>query len=523
MSKPISGKRWIKRIVIAGILSPYGFAEPVAINAQDKAPGHVAVDSKKKLDAVVTNAPDEPRPTPVTRTAMKQYLEDLKYRSPRIPLPELTDEEKKLAIEDPRTYGYEGRIRKLFLKESTVSNYLPFGGVSKTANPQSVSRSGPVDPKMTLDYAFKVRLFWIAARGNNCQYCLGHQESKLLAAGMNEDEIAALDSDWELFPESEQAAFSLARRLTLQPHLVSDEDINLCRKFYTDEQIIEMIGSIAGNNAINRWKEGAGVPQSTNGGNFGAAPQGASDPKSNPPSALAGSENHSYLTATSDKYSKRKTQVAAVEGGDLSLVQSSPTQFQRPPLESGDELKLRLDAVKRRTPRLPLVNEETAREVLSEFVEEQPVLQWHRLLANFPIAGKRLVSGIAMAKQSDELSPVLQLKIDWVIARQDRAWYAAALAREQMLAAGVSQAEIDALDKEIKLGDVNIADPKAIDRERAILILAKNLAASPIVLTDRQTAVAVKLAGARAVTQAINYAAYRAAFDRITEAAGLGL
>ena len=284
-----------------------------------------------------------------------------------------------------------------------------------------------------------------------------------------------------------------------------------------------MIGSIAGNNAINRWKEGAGVPQSTNGGNFGAAPPGASDPKSNPTSALAGSENHSYLTATSDKYSKRKTQVAAVEGGDLSLVQSSPTQFQRPPLETGDDLKLRLDAVKRRTPRLPLVNEETAREVLGELVEGQPVLQWHRLLANFPIAGKRLVSGIASAKQSEELSPVLQLKIDWVIARQDRAWYAAALAREQMLAAGVSQAEIDALDKEIKLGDVKVADPKDLDRERAILLLAKNLAASPIVLTDRQTAVAVKLAGARAVTQAINYAAYRAAFDRITEAAGLGL
>ena len=34
------------------------------------------------------------------------------------------------------------------------------------------------------------------------------------------------------------------------------------RKHYTDLQILEMVLSVSGNNAINRWKEGAGVPQS---------------------------------------------------------------------------------------------------------------------------------------------------------------------------------------------------------------------------------------------------------------------
>ena len=518
MSSKSNYPQWIRSMICVGLAIPVSMVHADRVMGQDRGQA-TAVE----LDAVQSNAPDEPRPTPVTRTAMKQYLEDLKFRTPRIPVPELTEEEKKLAIEDPRTYGYEGRLRKLYLTETSVSNYLPFGGISKTANAQSVSRSGPVDPKMSLDYAFKVRLFWIAARGNNCQYCLGHQESKLLAAGMNEDEIAALDSDWELFPENEQAAFALAKRLTLQPHLISDEDINKCRKFYSDEQIIEMIGSIAGNNAINRWKEGAGIPQSSNGGNFGAPPQGSADSKSTQPSALAGAENHSYLTATSDKYAKRKTKVAAVEAGDLSLVQSSPTQFKRPPLETGESLNARLKAVSQRISRLPLVSEESAREVLGDAINGKPVEQWHRLLANFPIAGKRLATGFANSKQSDALSPVLQLKIDWVIARQDRAWYAAALAREQLRAAGVGQTEIDDLDKEIKVSELNVDNPSDTDRERALILLSKNLAASPIVLTDRQAEVAVKIAGPRAVTQAINYAAYRAAFDRITEAAGLGL
>jgi hypothetical protein len=328
---------------------------------------------------------------------------------------------------------------------------------------------------------------------------------------MTEDQIAALDSDWELFPENERVAFALAKKLTLQPQLISSEDIEACRKHYSGEQLIEMIGSIAGNNAINRWKEGAGIPQSNNGGNFGGQ---------------SPTESHSYLTTTSEKYAKRPSKVAAIleeDAGNVSLVQSSPTQFQRPPLETGVELSKRLESVKQRQARLLLVDEQTAREVMGELVEGKPVYQWHRLLANFPIAGKRLATGITTAKESDALSERLKLKMDWVIARQDRAWYAAALALEQMRAAGIPQDQIDLLDREIKTADLSTSDAKPEDQERAILLIARNLAASPIVLTDRQVELAVKLVGPRAVTQAINYTAYRAAFDRITEAAGLGL
>ena len=36
-----------------------------------------------------------PRPIPLTRPEMKEYLEDMKGRTLRIPLPELTDEDKE--------------------------------------------------------------------------------------------------------------------------------------------------------------------------------------------------------------------------------------------------------------------------------------------------------------------------------------------------------------------------------------------------------------------------------------------
>jgi hypothetical protein len=95
-----------------------------------------------------------PLAVPRTRPEMKQYLEDLKGRKPRIPLPELTEEERtKLGA---READYEARLR---------AHYLPAGDVRG-----SFGFSREPDPNMTLDYRFKTELFWIVSRTNNCHY-----------------------------------------------------------------------------------------------------------------------------------------------------------------------------------------------------------------------------------------------------------------------------------------------------------------------------------------------------------------
>ncbi len=96
-----------------------------------------------------------PRPIPLTRVTMKELLEDMKSRKPRIPLPPLTEEEKAKLGE--RGGGYESRIRAL---------YMPGGGDSRGGG----GFGGKDDPDMSLDYKFKVELFWIVSRINNCQY-----------------------------------------------------------------------------------------------------------------------------------------------------------------------------------------------------------------------------------------------------------------------------------------------------------------------------------------------------------------
>ena len=118
-----------------------------------------------------------------------------------------------------------------------------------------------------------------------------------------------------------------------------------------------------------------------------------------------------------------------------------------------------------------------------------------------------------LTKKGD-LKPLLKAQVSWIIARQDRAWYATGEAMRRLKELGQSDEEIFKLD-----GDWSTFTPT----ERAMFTVAKKLAASPIVLTDDDVAVAVKLAGPRDVVQLISYVTNRASFDRITEAAGLRL
>jgi alkylhydroperoxidase family enzyme len=325
---------------------------------------------------------------------------------------------------------------------------------------------------------------------------------------MSEDEIAALDSDWASFPPAEQAALALARRLTFEPHKLSDADIDRCREHYTDLQILEMVLSVCGNNSTNRWKEGIGVPQSQGGGGLGRRRDATQD------AAQVPDEKHSYVTPTSEKFLKVVTRVAPVVPKDRTAELSNETLSVRPPLESAEEVEARLAECRTRRPRLPVLDEAQAREVFGEAAPEGPLPQWMRLMANFPVSGKQRAASFLRFEEEADLRPLLRARISWVIARQDRAWYALGESKRRLIALGQSEEDIAALDGDWK--DLPPAD-------RALLTIAKHLSASPMVLVRDEVTRAVELAGPRDVVQTITYVGNRAFFDRVTEAAALPL
>jgi hypothetical protein len=230
----------------------------------------------------------------------------------------------------------------------------------------------------------------------------------------------------------------------------------------------------------------------------------------------ASGAGHSYLTETSERFRAAKSKVVR-QADETVTAATVPTIMERTAELGRTSLADGLHECATRQPRLPLVSEDLAREVLAELAPAGKIPGWMRLLANFPVAGKRQVASFLANEKELELSPLMRAQMSWVIARQNGAWYSLAEAQQRLLDLGQSAAEIEALQSFAQ----DAAPGSLAARDGALLVVAKHLAAAPVVLTDAEVAKAVELAGAREVVQTVHYTAMRSLFDRFTEAAGL--
>ena len=402
--------------------------------------------------------PAGPKPRPPTRDAMKQALDRLKQRQPRLPVPPISADDKEKAGGDAKKLVNNGRMRNHYLSEGFRKGF-----------------SRDKDPQMTLDYPFTVEFFWIASRVNNCHYCLGHQENKLLTAGDSEDRIAALDCDWSVFTDKERAAFAFALKLSLEPEKIGPQDVEALGKFYPPKTILEIAFDVAAYNAMNRWTDALGIPQE---------------------------DHRSFITPTPAALAP-KTSLVAPQG-----------PRDRGPLETRSETLARLDAARQRKAVLPLADEADARKLLSEELAKQPIANWVRLLANFPVHGKARIEGLIAVQTKGKLPPQLKAEMDWAAAREDRAWYALSLAKARLAALGWSEDQIFALDE---------AEAKLPAGEQAAVRFARKLTSTPQVIVDEDIAELRKHFGDFEVAEIVHHITQAAFLDRVTEAAQLPL
>ncbi len=405
-----------------------------------------------------------------TRAEVKQFLEESKHNQPRLPLPPLTTEEREKAAKGDWSVVNNGRMRKFYLPaELTGAGFLR-----------------EPDPAMSLGHPFQTMIFWVVSRCNNCTYCLGHQESKLLAAGLDEGRIAALDGDWSEFSEAERAALGFARKLTLTPQEVKPADVEGLRRSYTEAQILEILVVTGNFNAMNRWTGALKIPQE---------------------------EHRIYFSATPEEYRAVESRVAPLDPNRTG-ARSCAAPSRRPALESKVEIEAALDAARRRAPLLPLVDEAKARVVVASDSAPSPLPEWARLLATFPRAGGARIALHRAAESKGTLDPRLKAEIAYTAARLDRAWYALGHARRRLAALGFSESQVDALD-----GPLDAFPPA----ERAALALARKLTTDPALVDDADVAALRARMPDKQVAEVIHHVTEAAFFDRVTEAARLRL
>jgi hypothetical protein len=135
--------------------------------------------------------------------------------------------------------------------------------------------------------------------------------------------LAALDGKWSKFTPAERAAFAFTRKLTCEPHTLTDEDITALRKHYTDLQILEIIFTVAGNNSTNRWTGSLAIPPE---------PDGTGMLRFNNKEKKG--DYKTFLRPTSDEFKEAVSKVAPLGEVKASEKTARPLAAKRPALES---------------------------------------------------------------------------------------------------------------------------------------------------------------------------------------------
>ena len=98
----------------------------------------------------------------------------------------------------------------------------------------------------------------IVSRASGCQYCSAHTGFQATRSGGVEEEKIEAAFEYEtspLFTDAERAALRVAQAPATVPNSVTDEDFTELKKYYTDRQIVEIVGQISVFGFLNRWND----------------------------------------------------------------------------------------------------------------------------------------------------------------------------------------------------------------------------------------------------------------------------
>ncbi|MSR56266.1 MAG: hypothetical protein EXS05_01155 [Planctomycetaceae bacterium] len=431
-----------------------------------------------------------PDPVPVTRDDMKRALDASKASLPRLPLPPVTEEEKALIEEQKAKAAQDGeKPRRLGLANNGRMRawYLADYGFGRSSDIERARAGTNQNADSTFDPSFRTMLFWIVSRGNNCTYCLGHQESGLASRGVSDDQLAALDGDWLEFDAAKKEAFAFASKLSFEPYAINDQDIEALRAHYDETQIAEIVMAVAGFNATNRWTGPLRIKQDV---------------------------SFPFVRPTSTQYASKVSRVAPLNATAAETGLAPPRSRPRPALETRAEVDAALAAARTRTSRLGVADESATRSLVSGKTDGKAPAQWVRLLAANPKTGAQRITSYQAVFEKGTLDPRWKAIIAYVGARHDRAWYALGHAIQRLQGLGFTDEQIFALDQPKEL-----ASP--VDRE--VVQFARTITVDPALITDDDFARLRKLFDDQNVAEIVYQITQAAFFDRLTEAAGLQL
>lgn len=201
-----------------------------SVEADKSISAATAKQSSSKLDKVVD---DKSGWDDLDADALQSRLTQQRDREPRIAVPEWD----AISARIPKDlYRRPLRIRW----SRVVVGYQPKLG------PAWIKCLRVFEQEAHQNRVFEESVFWVVTRGLKCFYCMGHCEMLMEVGGLKRDGILDRTSrlasgDWSSFSNVEQVAFRFAKKLTVTPLEMSDEDRNAIYETLGDVRALDLV------------------------------------------------------------------------------------------------------------------------------------------------------------------------------------------------------------------------------------------------------------------------------------------
>jgi uncharacterized peroxidase-related enzyme len=118
------------------------------------------------------------------------------------------------------------------------------------------------DPESTVPRGLKRLIGHVTSRAAGCQYCMAHTAELAHKQGIDDRKLAAVWSYQTdpLFTLAERAALDVAVAAGTVPNAVTDEMFLELKKYWTEEQIVEIVAVIALIGFHNRFNDTMATP-----------------------------------------------------------------------------------------------------------------------------------------------------------------------------------------------------------------------------------------------------------------------
>lgn len=109
------------------------------------------------------------------------------------------------------------------------------------------------------DPRLRAAMRWVAAEANQSEYGQQYAKADLQRAGVSAEELENPEATFASWPDKEQAALRLARKLTLAANTVTDAEMAELISSYGEEQVVAMVLQMAYANYFDRLVLALGV------------------------------------------------------------------------------------------------------------------------------------------------------------------------------------------------------------------------------------------------------------------------